>query len=236
MALTRRRGRTPRARHGFKSRGRRASRDQMLRRGRLGLAGQKPAPLSQPSFGGEESLPHARQDRQASSVSRPLEGRQRPKKPGPSLLQVASPVWRGAPVRLRLPVFPRAVDWPLVQIPADRHTTTGTCVLGEMVICANRLQTQAVFSPHGGFLGADARESQTTRPPAAGQERSPRRLRANAGAAATTRASIRRPSAQSRHHTIRNKYEVIVPISRRLFHQFASISHVKIGNTQVFAP
>jgi hypothetical protein len=60
---------------------------------------------SQPSFGGEESLPHARQDRQASSVSRPLEGRQRPKKPGPSLLQVASPVWRGSPVRLRLPVF-----------------------------------------------------------------------------------------------------------------------------------
>jgi hypothetical protein len=43
-------------------------------------------------------LPHARQDRQASSVSRPLEGRQRPKKPGPSLLQVASPVGRGAPV------------------------------------------------------------------------------------------------------------------------------------------
>ena len=34
-----------------------------------------------------------------------MEGRQRPKKPGPSLLQVASPVWRGSPVRLRLPVF-----------------------------------------------------------------------------------------------------------------------------------
>ena len=64
-----------------------------------------PSTGSQPSFGREESLPHARQDRQASSVSRPLEGRQRPKKPGPSLLQVASPVWRGSPVRLRLPVF-----------------------------------------------------------------------------------------------------------------------------------
>jgi len=40
-----------------------------------------------------------------------------------------------------------------------------------MVICANRLQTQAVFSPHGGFLGAVARESQTTRRPAAAQTR-----------------------------------------------------------------
>jgi hypothetical protein len=79
------------------------------------------------------SLPHARQDRQASSVRRPLEGRQRPKKPGPSLLQVASPVWRGAPVCLRLPVFSKVVDWPLVQIPTDRHTTTGTCVLGKVL-------------------------------------------------------------------------------------------------------
>src|ERR1700691_1013583 len=80
-----------------------------------------------------KSLPHARQDRQASSVRRPLEGRQRPKKPGPSLLQVASPVWRGAPVCLRLPVFSKVVDWPLVQIPTDRHTTTGTCVLGDLL-------------------------------------------------------------------------------------------------------
>ena len=101
----------------LESRGRRASRDQMLRRGRLGLTGQKPAPLSQPSFGGEESLPHARQDRQASSVSRPLEGRRRPKKPGPSLLQVASPVWRGTPVRLRLPVFARRLTGLLSRSP-----------------------------------------------------------------------------------------------------------------------
>src|SRR5271170_1281083 len=27
--------------------------------------------------------------------------------------------------------LPGAVNWPLVQIPADRHTTTGTCVLGK---------------------------------------------------------------------------------------------------------
>ena len=101
---------------------------QMLRRSfkaRSRLRGSKP------SFGKEETLPHARQDRQASSVRRPLEGRQRPKKPGPSLLQVASPVGRGTPVRLRLPIFTRAVDWPLVQIPTDRHTTTGTCELGK---------------------------------------------------------------------------------------------------------
>ena len=117
----------------------------MLRRSRSRRGRAPSATLTAIVWRGK-SLPHARQDRQASSVSRPLEGRQRPKKPGPSLLQVASPVWRGTPVRLRLPVFARAVDWPLVQIPADRHTTTGTCVLGKMVICANRLQTQAVFS------------------------------------------------------------------------------------------
>jgi hypothetical protein len=50
--------------------------------------------------------PSARPARETSLFDRrPLEGLQRPKKPGPSLLQAASPVWRGAPVRLRLPVF-----------------------------------------------------------------------------------------------------------------------------------
>src|ERR1700691_313761 len=38
--------------------------------------------------------------------------------------------------------LPRTVNWPLVQIPADRHTTTGTCVLGKMTICANRARAQ----------------------------------------------------------------------------------------------
>ena len=41
--------------------------------------------------------------------------------------------------------LPRAVNWPLVQIPADRHTTTGTCVLGKTTICANRASAQGVF-------------------------------------------------------------------------------------------
>ena len=86
---------------------------------------------SQPSFG-RGNVPSARPARKTSLFGRrPLEGRQRPKKPGPSLLQVASPVGRGSPVRLRLPVLTGAVDWPLVQIPADRHATTGTCVLGK---------------------------------------------------------------------------------------------------------
>ena len=60
---------------------------------------------SQPSFG-RGNIPSARPARKTSLFGRrPLEGRQRPKKPGPSLLQAASPVWRGAPVRLRLPAF-----------------------------------------------------------------------------------------------------------------------------------
>ncbi len=107
----------------------------------------------EPSFGKEDSLPHARQDRQASSVSRPLEGRQRPKKPGPSLLQVASPVGRGTPVILRLPVLSKVVNWPLVQIPTDRHTTTGTCVLGKCLFgrivryCKRFLSVSRIF-PH----------------------------------------------------------------------------------------
>jgi hypothetical protein len=103
-----------------------------------------------------DSLPHARQDRQASSVVRPLEGQQRPKKPGPSLLQVASPVWRGAPVCLRLPVFLRVVNWPLVQIPTDRHTTTGTCVLGKVSNWAKRCDLQALFSRRADFFRAVA--------------------------------------------------------------------------------
>src|SRR5579872_1102763 len=37
-----------------------------------------------------------------------------------------------------------AVDWPLVQIPADRHATTGTCVLGKRSIWANRARAQGL--------------------------------------------------------------------------------------------
>ena len=45
--------------------------------------------------------------------------------------------------------LPGAVNWPLVQIPADRHTTTGTCVLGKITIWANRASAQ-------GFSRAEA--------------------------------------------------------------------------------
>src|ERR1700729_4117800 len=41
--------------------------------------------------------------------------------------------------------LPGAVNWPLVQIPADRHTTTGTCVLGKISIWANRAWAQGFF-------------------------------------------------------------------------------------------
>ena len=66
----------------------------------------------------------------ASSVSRPLEGRQRPKKPATSLLQVTFPAESEVRrFRLRLPIFP-AVLRPLVRNSADRHATTGTCEIG----------------------------------------------------------------------------------------------------------
>ncbi len=42
--------------------------------------------------------------------------------------------------------LPRTVNWPLVQIPADRHTTTGTCVLGKITIWANRASAQEFSS------------------------------------------------------------------------------------------
>jgi hypothetical protein len=58
----------------------RLTRGQMLRRS-CNASQANACDDSQPSFGGEKSLPHARQDRQASSVSRPLEGRQRRKSP-----------------------------------------------------------------------------------------------------------------------------------------------------------
>ena len=43
--------------------------------------------------------------------------------------------------------LPRTVNWPLVQIPADRHTTTGTCVLGKITIWVNRAGAQEFFPP-----------------------------------------------------------------------------------------
>ena len=107
------------------------SRDQMLRRSHVSAAGERRQRESQPSFGGEKSLPHARQDRLASSVSRPLEGRQRRKSPVRRCFKSRPPFGGVRRFASGCRSCRRAVDWPLVQIPADRHTTTGTCVLGK---------------------------------------------------------------------------------------------------------
>src|SRR6516162_6591597 len=54
------------------------------------------------------------------------------------------PRWAGCAGSPPAAGLPRAVDWPLVQIPADRHATTGTCVLGDVIIWANRACAQGV--------------------------------------------------------------------------------------------
>ena len=57
------------------------------------------------------------------------------------------PRWAGCAGSPPAAGLPRAVNWPLVQIPADRHTTTGTCVLGKVTICANRAPAQELSTP-----------------------------------------------------------------------------------------
>jgi hypothetical protein len=71
--------------------------------------GKKDKPLWAPTFGGPTETKKARSVVASSRVPR-LAG------------------FAGSPPAAGLP---GAVDWPLVQIPADRHATTGTCVLGE---------------------------------------------------------------------------------------------------------
>jgi hypothetical protein len=77
----------------------------MLRRGRVFRLGRAPSAESTTIVWRGKSLPHARQDRQASSVRRPLESRQRRKSPVRRCFKPRPPLERGAPVRLRLPVF-----------------------------------------------------------------------------------------------------------------------------------
>ena len=71
--------------------------------------GKKDKPLWAPTFGGPTETKKARSVVASSRVPR-LAG------------------FAGSPPAAGLP---GAVDWPLVQIPADRHATTGTCVLGK---------------------------------------------------------------------------------------------------------
>ena len=102
---------------------------------------------------GMKSHPHARQERQASSVSRPLEGPTETKKARSVVALSRVPRlarYAGSPPAAGLSW---AVNRPLVRIPADRHTTTGTCDLGEKTNWANRRDLQEFFSRFGEFFG-----------------------------------------------------------------------------------
>ena len=80
--------------------------------------------------------PHARQEGQASSVTRPLEGRHETKKARSVVASSRVHPWRtsvsrspptaGLGVGLQAPAAVR----PLVRMPTDRHAATGTCELG----------------------------------------------------------------------------------------------------------
>ena len=58
--------------------------------------------------------------------------------------------------------LPRTVNWPLVQIPADRHTTTGTCVLGKITIWVNRALAQGFSCAGTRNLALESRTPQRT--------------------------------------------------------------------------
>jgi len=73
--------------------------------------GKKDKPLRLPAFGGLTETKKARSVVASSRVPR----------------------WAGCAGLPPAAGLSRAVDWPLVQIPADRHTTTGTCVLGNLL-------------------------------------------------------------------------------------------------------
>src|SRR5271154_1421991 len=73
--------------------------------------GKKDKPLRLPAFGGLTETKKARSVVASSRVPR----------------------WAGYAGLPPAAGLSRAVDWPLVQIPADRHTTTGTCVLGNVL-------------------------------------------------------------------------------------------------------
>lgn len=53
---------------------------------------------------------------------------------------------------LRLPVFLLTSDRPLVRIPANRHTTTGTCEIGQGATYGFRPPTQVFFVSRQSFL------------------------------------------------------------------------------------
>ena len=101
---------------------------------------------SEPSFG-QGKVPSARPARKTSLFGRrPLEGRQRPKKPGPSLLQVASPVWRGSPVRLRLPVFQGRLTGLLSRSPPTDTRPQARAYWAKYYLCESRVGARGFFA------------------------------------------------------------------------------------------
>src|SRR5580700_3488059 len=93
-------------------------------------------------------LPHARQEGQASSVTRPLEGRQETKKARSVVASSRVHSWRTSVSRspptagLGVGSMTPAAVRPLVRMPTDRHAATGTCELGERTLTQSRPKIQ----------------------------------------------------------------------------------------------
>jgi len=136
---------------------------QMLRRGRAFRLGRAPSAEFTTIVWRGKSLPHARQDRQASSVRRPLESRQRRKSPVRRCFKPRPPVGAGCAGSPPAAGLSRAVDWPLVQIPADRHATTGTCVLGRAECGRIARKCKRFLAPPERFFRVVAKASSTPR-------------------------------------------------------------------------
>ena len=92
----------------------------------------------------ENSRPHARQERQASLIVG-FGGPTETKKARSVVASSRVPRWAGFAGSPPAAGLPRTVNWPLVQIPADRHTTTGTCVLGKPLFGRNALKRKSFF-------------------------------------------------------------------------------------------
>lgn len=98
------------------------------------------------------SRPHARQERQASSVVDLWRADRDQKSPVRRCFKSRSPVQTGFAGSPPAAGFSSAVDRPLVRIPADRHTTTGTCDLGKRRNRRRVPVSQAVFCPAAHFF------------------------------------------------------------------------------------
>src|SRR5258708_31941565 len=100
----------------------------------------------------------ARPARKTSLFGKPtFGGPTETKKPGPSLLQVASPVWRGSPVRLRLSVCSRWLTGLLSGSPPTDTRPQARAKLGKEISTQITPSAQAFFrffsTPAGGRRG-----------------------------------------------------------------------------------